>query len=234
VLDLDFDGGNKGDANVDRSLNNNNNDDDQDGGSSIKYVTLADGRKVVQFNIDRYSDRPAEEGKNYRSELTSFAPEDRLKPGHTYSTKWNMQLTEWERDRSPWGEMFLQVRQSKNTGVPDTALGVKDDKYSIFIHGKWTDLGLPPVSETIGDWQEWDLKIKMPEADGSGGQLEVWRNGKKVYDIPNYKLDSGYADGNPYLKFGIYKARWKIDNVATDSVKRQANFDDFRLTDLGR
>lgn len=254
IYRLDFSGGKDGDKNVTTSIDNNRKNF---GGSDIAFKRLPDGKEVANFKIDRWPDLPAgwernppdnvsdselnklKERRSYRAELTSYTNEDRLEPGKTYQVNFRNQLVKWDRDASEWGDMFFQFKQSRDYGVPELAIGTHKGKYSVFVAGKWHDVPLPPVSETVGEWQDWNLRFKMPKADGTGGQLDFYRNGEKFFSVPNYKLHYGYGEGNPYLKFGVYKAVYNGDDRKSGmntqgSRHREINFDSFSLTDVSR
>jgi hypothetical protein len=249
----DFSNGLGGDKNFTYSMDDNKKNR---GGSSVKFIETEDGRKVANFRIDRWPDLPKgwednppdhvsdseldrlKEKRSYRAELTSYQTEDRLKPGHTYDINFKNQLTRWDHDKSAWGDMFFQLHQAPPYGVPDFALGTHQGKYAVWDGHGWKKLDIPDVDQTIGDWHDWSVKMKMPGENGKGGGIDVYRNGKRVYSDDNWQLKSDYYDeGNPYLKFGIYKAVYNRDDkqkyeATGGSRYRELNFDNFVLTDV--
>jgi hypothetical protein len=224
------------------------------GGSSVEWKNI-DGKQVLNLSVDRWPNLPAGWEKNppagvspaeiermksatsYRAEATDYSPNHRLRPGHTYDVQFTNQLVKWDSEPSAWGDMFMQLRQSANYGVPELALGTHNGKYGVFYQGGWHDLPLT-VDDTKGKWQQWGLHMQMPNENGGSGDLQVMYNGKPIYDIPNWKLTHGYSQGDPYLKFGIYKAVYHEDDngkyTATHGSRyREINYADFTVSDEG-
>ncbi len=225
------------------------------GGSSVKFLHDKDGDGYINFKVDRWPNLPEGWEKNppanvsqeqlaemkkatsYRAELTSYQEEDRFKPGHTYDVKFDNQLAKWDHDKSAWGDIFFQMHQSAPYGVPEFALGTRQGKYAVMLNGHWQNLDLPPVDQTIGDWQDWKVKMTMPKEDGSGGKLQVVHDGKVVYTNNDWELKTGYGQGNPYVKVGIYKAVYHEDENGKytgtgGSRHRELNVGSFSVTDV--
>jgi hypothetical protein len=252
IWGLDFSNGIP-DKNINHSMDDNKTNF---GGSHVTLKTLADGRQVGNFSVDRWPNLPKgwehnhpanvsdaeverlKETRSFRAELTSYQEEDRLKPGHTYDMAFNNQLVKWDADKSEWGDLFWQMHQSAPYGVPELGLGTHKGKYAVTVDGKWHDLdNLPPVDQTIGDWQKWNIRISMPEKDGARGSVQFMHDGKVVYSVDNWELKTGYGQGNPYVKFGIYKAVYHQDDhkkyEATGGSRfREQNVDNFAMTDI--
>lgn len=240
------------DKNISYSMDDNKHNA---GGSSVKIKHDDDGKGYINFKVNRWPDLPEgweknppanvspeqlkqmKEAVSYRAELTSYQEEDRFKPGHTYEIKFDNQLAKWDSDKSVWGDIFFQMHQSAPYGVPEFAIGTRQNKYGLLLNGHWKELDLPPVDKTVGDWQDWKVKMSMPKEDGSGGKVEVMHDGKVVYTDNDWELKTGYKQGNPYVKVGIYKAVYHEDENGKytgtgGSRHRELNVGSFSVSDV--
>lgn len=86
------------------------------------------------------------------------------------------------------------------------------------------------ISLDLGRWVEWKFHIKW--SFKTDGFIEIFKDGKKILNI--YHQPNTFNDRlGPYLKFGIYKWVWDINNPSYvppyNITTRTIYFDDLRI-----
>ena len=63
------------------------------------------------------------------------------------------------------------------------------------------------------------------------GRIQMWRNDSLVLDVQgaNFNVDNGKPVESPYMKFGIYKWRWKDNPGPFNPDRRVAYFDEIKM-----
>ncbi|HYG88097.1 MAG TPA: polysaccharide lyase, partial [Azospirillum sp.] len=104
----------------------------------------------------------------------------------------------------PWSDGTQHYMVSVRSDTKQiTPAGGGDKRAGKYTSVKRYDLG--PVSASAGQWTEWVWKIKW--GYDSRGDLELYRNGKLVLDLPNQGNCFNDQLG-PYMKLGLYKWDW--------------------------
>lgn len=126
--------------------------------------------------------------------------------------------TDFATDRSP--EILTQWHCEK--GNPPLALWVKDGKWQIVKFGN--QVSIIGTAEK-NKWTDFVFHVKW--SPGTGGLVEVWKNGVKMYSRTGQSIYTGLRYG-VYMKSGIYKWQWKTGTVST-TTKRVVYIDDVRI-----
>jgi hypothetical protein len=125
-------------------------------------------------------------------------------------------------------EVISQWHQSGGYS-PSISLRGKMDRFQLIVKPKTDvsekiDLGLIPKDQ----WNTFVFHIN--HSSNSDGLLEIWLNGKKIYNrvgVNMYVIGANGAKA-PKWKMGIYKSDWNGAQT-TDAVKRVIYFDNIRL-----
>lgn len=203
------------------------------GTPAISVHESVDGDAFARFALDR---RTADEPM--RTELVSPNEKDRLDFGKEYSIAFRNRLVDFKPDKS--AEIIFQLHPipandnwSGSKSNPDVTLRTRNGMYEFTSrrHVIWS----APYKE--GEWNDWQVKMRVAGDDTPGGYLDLFRNGVKVANAqgPNVfsKDNLGLPQTNQvYAKFGIYKWDWKEGLPATDSTRRVLDYDNFQVSEL--
>ncbi|HYD32175.1 MAG TPA: heparin lyase I family protein [Azospirillaceae bacterium] len=218
------------------------------GNPTAKVVDIA-GEKAVKIHLDHFKDPIS-----YRTEVTlRNLPKTDFHDGayahmnerYLYGLKTYMPA-DWEKDSSneiitqwheipDWGRgegwrnppVALQIVPTSD-GDAHFQVRVRHDSDPVTKSGSYDsdkvyDLG--SIKGAIGKWTDWVWDVTWAHDDR--GQLTLFRDGKKVLDLPNsgnmYNDEKG-----PYFKLGEYKWAWQSDKD-TGADSRTLYYDDIRV-----
>lgn len=183
-------------------------------GITVTTSPVYQGIKSARFEL-RASDQETNGGT--RAEL-SFPPATNLNRWYSYALYAPSTYFKYDDE----DDVITQFHQGDGE-TPALCLRVKKDRIYIRILGVWNDLGVFEKDK----WQAYVMHIK--HSTGSGGLIELWRNGVKIMDRygPNmYSISDG--GHNPKLKMGIYKSEWNGSST-TLTDKRVIYYDDIKI-----
>lgn len=140
-------------------------------------------------------------------------------------------LAQWHREE--------EEGDAPNGLNPCLALRVKNGNWLVSRNGNSKRLTFKPHDESethdlgaheVGQWTDWVFRVRWDYRTTKTGQLQVWKNGKEVLNLPSIQI--GYNDVlSPYFQMGIYKALWKtqVRSVTT----RELYHDEFKMASSG-
>ena len=197
------------------------------------------GGGVVELTLDRLED-----SNQYRTELVpvdvgNFFNGSNPQFGVTYWYTFSIFIPNgYVIDDQP--ECFVQwhgapdslfLEQYRN---PPLSINIRDAHYEVFRvwdrniitpgDGKRYDgqekSVLGSISEDIGKWTIWFFEIRWAYNFEQAGSIKIWKDHEIVFTSrgPNCFND---LRGGPYLKIGIYKWPWKINDTASGLTRRR-------------
>jgi hypothetical protein len=172
------------------------------------------GYKSARFEL-RASDNETNGGT--RAEI-SFQPATNLNRWYSFALYAPAEQFKWDDE----DDCLIQFHQGDGE-TPALCLRVREDRIYIRILGVWNDLGVFEKNS----WQSYVMHIK--HSTGSGGLIELWRNGVKLMNRYGANMTSVDDDEhNPSLKLGIYKSAWNGSST-TETSTRVIYYDDIKI-----
>jgi hypothetical protein len=173
-----------------------------------------EGKKSARFEL-RAGDRETNGGT--RAEI-SFQPATNLNRWYSFAIYAPSEQFKWDDE----DDCLVQFHQG-NGETPALCLRVREDRIYIRIMGVWNDLGVFEKDK----WSSYVMHII--HSTGSGGLIELWRNGVKIFNRSGTNMDKVESgDHNPSLKLGIYKSAWNGSST-TETSTRVVYYDDIKM-----
>jgi len=98
-------------------------------------------------------------------------------------------------------------------------------------YGQWRIVQFGNIATSLGTYEKgkWtDFVFHVKWNYGTGGLIEVWKNGVKVCTKTGKNIYSGLTYG-AYMRTGIYKWPWKSSSYNSSTTKRIMYVDDVRI-----
>lgn len=200
-------------------------------GGSISDSFARKGKKAVRFEL-RATDTIC--GNSKRAELY-INSKTAAKENFTWYA-WS----EYLPDGYPFdkiNEVHFQLHDYKGGGPPLIGFWVSEDRWRLIQTFDTVDISnqkhtvkshdLGPVIK--GKWVDWILHVNFSVKDN--GMIQMWRNDSLVLDVKgaNLNVENGKPVESPYMKFGIYKWRWKDNPGPFYPDRRVTYFDEVKM-----